>query len=178
MSTHDIQFHDKIRKNPLKLVFLNYQKNFVGTQKRVRIIQGKRGIGVRVIEILLYSDRYKPGRPMYTKTKLLPKIWSEYALLVIQSAYCRPNTRRQSKNSCLTFVLLNTDRFCFWKQCRSRSVGFWRSQLIWICAVCPWECEFISITWIKLSDWLKIRSGRGIFIYSAWQRLTFTHSLD
>ena len=25
---------------------------------------------------------------------------------------------------------------CLSKQCRSRSVGFWRSQLIWICTVC------------------------------------------
>ena len=35
-------------------VFLNYLKNFVGTQKRVRIIQAKRAIGVRVNEVLLY----------------------------------------------------------------------------------------------------------------------------
>ena len=36
----------------------------------------------------------------------------------------------------LTFVLLNPDIPCLCKQCRSRSVGFWRSQLIWICTVC------------------------------------------
>ena len=36
----------------------------------------------------------------------------------------------------LTLVLLNRDRSCLCKQCRSRSVGFWRSQLIWICTVC------------------------------------------
>ena len=36
------------------IVFLRYRKNFVGTQKRVRIIQGKRAIGVRAIEVLLY----------------------------------------------------------------------------------------------------------------------------
>ena len=29
----------------------------------------------------------------------------------------------------------------------------------------------LSKTWIKLSDWLKIRSGHGILIYSAWQGL-------
>ena len=28
------------------------------------------------------------------------------------------------------------DMPCLSKQCRSRSVGFWRSQLIWICTVC------------------------------------------
>ena len=36
----------------------------------------------------------------------------------------------------LTLVLLNPDIPCICKQCRSRSVGFWRSQLIWICTVC------------------------------------------
>ena len=36
----------------------------------------------------------------------------------------------------LTLVLLNPDIPCLYKQCRSRSVGFWRNQLIWICTVC------------------------------------------
>ena len=35
-----------------------------------------------------------------------------------------------------TLVLLNPDMSCLCKQCRSRSVGFSRSQLIWICTVC------------------------------------------
>ena len=37
----------------------------------------------------------------------------------------------------------------FCKQCRSRSVGFWRSQLIWICIVCHQVCKFITTIWIK-----------------------------
>ena len=37
----------------------------------------------------------------------------------------------------------------FFKQCRSRSVGFWRSQLIWICTVCHQVCKFIATIWIK-----------------------------
>ena len=49
----------------------------------------------------------------------------------------------------LTLVLLNPGMPCFCKQCRSRSVGFWRSQLIWICTVCYLVCEFVSTTWIK-----------------------------
>ena len=49
----------------------------------------------------------------------------------------------------LTLVLLNPDMSCLCKQCRSRSVGFWRSQLIWICTVCHYVCEFISTIWIK-----------------------------
>ena len=32
-------------------VFFSYRKNVVGTQKQVRIIQGKRAIGVRVIKV-------------------------------------------------------------------------------------------------------------------------------
>ena len=63
---------------------------------------------------------------------------------------------------------------CLWKQCWSRSASFWRSQLIWICTVCHLVCGFVSITWIKLSDWLKIRRGHGILIYSAWQGLRAT----
>ena len=45
---------------------------------------------------------------------------------------CKPHL----KNLNLTLVLLNPDIPCLCKQCRSRSVGFWRSQLIWICTVC------------------------------------------
>ena len=52
MSIHNIQFHDKI-KIPYIFVFLSYRKNFVGTQKRVRISRGKRTIDVRVIEVRL-----------------------------------------------------------------------------------------------------------------------------
>ena len=51
MSTHKIQFHDKIRKVPLIMVFMSYRKNFIGTQKQVRISHGQRAIGVWAIEI-------------------------------------------------------------------------------------------------------------------------------
>ena len=43
---------------------------------------------------------------------------------------------KQTKPELLTLVLLNLDIPCLCKQCRSWAVGFWRSQLIWICAVC------------------------------------------
>ena len=69
----------------------------------------------------------------------------------------------------LTLVLLNHDIPCLYKQNRSRSVGLWRSQLIWICTVCHSVCGLTSTIWIKESDWLTIRSGRGILIYVAWQ---------
>ena len=49
MSIHNIQVHDKIKKNPYILVFFSYRKNIVGTQKRVRISHGKRGNVVRAI---------------------------------------------------------------------------------------------------------------------------------
>ena len=58
MSTHNIQFHDKIRIFTLIFVFWTYRKNFIGTQKRVRMIHGKRAIGVRDIEVLLYLKLY------------------------------------------------------------------------------------------------------------------------
>ena len=67
--------------------------------------------------------------------------------------------------------LAEHDMPCPSKQCRSRSVGFWRSQLIWISTVCHQVCEFIATIQIKHSDWLKIRSRRGILIYSAWEGL-------
>ena len=35
MSTHNIQFHDRIRKFPEMFVFWSYKKNILGTQKRV-----------------------------------------------------------------------------------------------------------------------------------------------
>ena len=57
MSTHDIQFHDKVSKKcSLIFIFFSYRKKFVATQNQVRIIQGKRVIGVRVIAVLLYLD--------------------------------------------------------------------------------------------------------------------------
>ena len=74
-------------------------------------------------------------------------------------------------NEHLTLVLLNPDIPYLCKQCRSRSVGFWRSQLIWTCTVCHQVCEFIAKVRIQQSDWLKIRSGCGILIYSARQGL-------
>ena len=55
MNTHNIQFHDKIRTFPYIFVFLSHRKNFVGTKNRVRTIHGKRAIGVRAIEVLLYT---------------------------------------------------------------------------------------------------------------------------
>ena len=41
MRTHNLQFHDKIKKIPLIFVVLSYRKNSIGTQKRIRIIKGK-----------------------------------------------------------------------------------------------------------------------------------------
>ena len=48
MNTHNTQFYDKIRLFPY-IFFLIYLKNFVGTQKRVRISRGERAIGVRAM---------------------------------------------------------------------------------------------------------------------------------
>ena len=48
----------------------------------------------------------------------------------------------------LTLVLLNLDIPCLSKHCRSRSVGFWRSQLTWIHYVGHSVCEYKATIWI------------------------------
>ena len=53
MSTRNAQFHDRIRKIHLLFVFFSYLKNFVGTQKRVRINHDKPAIVVRAIDARL-----------------------------------------------------------------------------------------------------------------------------
>ena len=63
----------------------------------------------------------------------------------------------------LSVPMLNPDISCLCKQCRSRSVGFWRSQLNWICTVSLSVCEFIATIRTKQAAWPKIRNGRGIF---------------
>ena len=84
MSTHNIHFHDKIKKNPI-FVFLSYRKNVVGTQKRVRISHGKRAIGVRAIEVLLYLQTKKSNfslliRTTWSQTNLGPVVQSIVSL--------------------------------------------------------------------------------------------------
>ena len=69
MSTHNIQFNDKIRKKIPKYLF-SYWKDFVETEKRVRIIQGKRSIRVRTIEVILYLNR---------RVSVMPTCGSQYA---------------------------------------------------------------------------------------------------
>ena len=44
MRTHNIQFHDKIRRFPQIFVFLSYRKSFIRTQKGVQISHGKPAI--------------------------------------------------------------------------------------------------------------------------------------
>ena len=54
-----------------------------------------------------------------------------------------PCTRLQTTALTLTLVLLNLVMPCLCKQCRSRWVGFFMSQLIWICTVCHSKCECV-----------------------------------
>ena len=70
----------------------------------------------------------------------------------------------------LTVVLLNPGILWLCKQCRSRSVGFWRSQLIWICTVWPeanWSgsalfvIQYVNLYQNPESSNLKIWSGCG-----------------
>ena len=54
-----MQFHHGIRKFPYIFVFLSNRKNFVGTQIRYLITNGKGAIGVRVIEVRLYGVEFR-----------------------------------------------------------------------------------------------------------------------
>ena len=58
MSTHNIQFHDKIRKQSLNICFPELLEGIVGTRKRVQIIQGKWAIRVRAVEVILYMNMH------------------------------------------------------------------------------------------------------------------------
>ena len=63
--------------------------------------------------------------------------------------FCQLGCKMTDEGWCVVNpCLADPDIPCLCKQCRSRSVGFWRSQLIWICTVCHPVCEFISTTWI------------------------------
>ena len=69
----------------------------------------------------------------YSATSHTVCLYGELEIIILElSSYTPPE-----------LVLLN---LC--KQCRSRSVGFFRSQLIWIYTVCHSVCEFISAIWI------------------------------
>ena len=66
--------------------------------------------------------------------QMLPNAASDQGLLcllVMQQHFTYWYIRRV-----LTPILLNPDIPCLCKQCRSRSVGLRRSQLIWTCTVC------------------------------------------
>ena len=52
-------------------VFWTYRKNFIGTRKGVRMIHGKRAIGVRAIEVLLYITYYCKEMPITEKLTMV-----------------------------------------------------------------------------------------------------------
>ena len=122
------------------------------------------------------SSKVSSATASVNKMPIWATEWEVHLTTYASSKLRSACTSAQSDQS-LTLVLLNRDMPCFCKQCKS--VGFWRSQLIWICTVCHsvWiyiiQYEFISRIWIKESDWLTIRNGCGILIYSAGQGLTF-----
>ena len=56
MSTHNIQFHDNVRKFPLIFCFLELSEEFRrDSKKQVRINHGKCAIGVRAVEVRMYT---------------------------------------------------------------------------------------------------------------------------
>ena len=54
---------------------MSYWKNFVGTEKRVRIIHGKRAIRVRAIEVTLYKEGKHPHSMVRTVIVRIKNQW-------------------------------------------------------------------------------------------------------
>ena len=113
------------------------------------------------------SHEFESYFPCKKREEKIPSVFSALKVPQIPSIWID----MVIKGHLLTIVLLSLDIPCLCKQCRSRSIGFFRSQLIWICTVCHQVCEFIATIRTTPSDWLKIRSRCGIFIYSAGQGL-------
>ena len=77
-----------------------------------------------------------------------------------------PNSPKGPEN--LALVLLNPYTPCLCKQCRTRLVGFWCGS---ICTV--FVIQFMDT--YQQSDWLEIKSGRDILIYTAYQHYIKVH---
>ena len=105
--THNIQFHDKIRKNPYIFVFLSYWKDFVGAEKRVWIIYGKRAIRVRAIEVILYLSIFCLRMRMTPRNSCVG-LWHKMKLGSI-TLIPRPQSRVSNENT-LAHLLLRTLR--------------------------------------------------------------------
>ena len=108
-------------------------------------------------------DHTAPSGSVWSGSKLFAyAILSDTIMYEILGIYCttlgsrKKYTPTGSNSFLLTLVLLNPDRPCHCKQCRSRSVGFF-------CIVCHSDWDFKSTIWINL----KIRSGCGILIESS-----------
>ena len=74
MNTNNIQFHDKIRRNPYIVVF-ELSEEFLRDSKLFQINPFKRAFGVRAIEVRLYQQiRVKTfkniSKPKELKTNL------------------------------------------------------------------------------------------------------------
>ena len=98
-----------------------------------------------------YAETEGSGKPVFSLTKAIPvhlkMSWSGYCRICCYNTKAYRYHLNTTYLPCigtfnslpslsLTLVLLIPDMPCLYKQRRSRSVGFWRSQLIWICTVC------------------------------------------
>ena len=73
----------------------------------------------------------------------------------------------------LNHSLAEHDMPCFSKQCRSKSVGFCRSQLIWICTVVIKYVNFYQKP--KSSNLIGWKVGMASYFYSAWQGFSYLY---
>ena len=99
--------------------------------------------------IFLHQNSHSFWKEWVSTNIFLISPWRHILWLLLMSTHNICFCGEIRKIHVLTLVLLNPDIPWLCKQCRSRSVGFWRSQLIWICTVCHLVCEFVSMTWIK-----------------------------
>ena len=141
MSTYNIYFCREIRK-----MFIC---NFVYLIWRLLQLHDK----TTLIAYVLVLELYQKGNDIC----VMPHEKWEVLILEFSSFQYHTQTNGQV-NPCPAepgYTLL-------YKQCRSWSVGFWRSQLIWICTVCHSVSDFISITWIKYSRLSLSRTSRDL----------------
>ena len=88
----------------------------------------------------------------YIRALFMPCVSHVFAFKITCVIYASRNCLTPSPMIFLTLVLLNPDRPCFSKQGRSRSVGFWRSQLIWICTVCHSDLDLHCLSFIYVNN--------------------------
>ena len=125
-------------KGKLKIWYISEWRCFLWYEKNLNFpIKFAKSFFNRCISLSFWKIEKKTGFCRFWQSKWLsarfcgygnyPKYWDTFSLSMLGKSL-----------SCLHFnpSLADHDMPCLSKQCRSRSLGFFRSQLIWICTVC------------------------------------------